>query len=143
MPKRAQPIGLKIKQINTVFEKDFNIKLKSIGVTSSQCAVLDFLFNTHLDDVSQRDIEQHLSLKNPTVTGIVRRLEEKGFILSVQSNQDKRKNIIHLTEKAYDVQRRMEAERKKMDKILTRGMTAREIESLNKQLNKIMSNIDY
>ena len=112
-------------------------------MTSSQCAVLDFLFQTSIEDVSQRDVEKYLSLKNPTVTGILKRLEEKGFILCVQSTTDKRKKIIYLTEKAYDVQRRMEADRKKMDQILTRGMTKKEVESLNKHLNKIMKNIAY
>ena len=143
MKSRTQPIGFKIKQINNVFEKDLNEKLKTIGITSSQCAVLDFLFHTSIDEVSQRDVEKHLSLKNPTVTGILKRLDEKGFILCVQSNTDKRKNIIYLTEKAYDIQRRMEADRKKMDGILTRGMTKKEIESLNRYLNKVMDNIAY
>ena len=143
MPTREQPIGLKIKQINTVFEKDFNQMLKSIGITSSQCAVLDFLFQTRLDEVSQRDIEKHLSLKNPTVTGLLKRMDEKGFILCVQSTSDKRKKVIHLTEKAYDIQRKMDNYRKKMDKILTRGMTTKEVQSLKKQLEKVMNNIAY
>ena len=143
MKNRAQPIGFKIKQINNVFEKDLNEKLKTIGITSSQCAVLDFLFQTNMDEVHQRDVEKHLSLKNPTVTGILKRLDEKGFILCVQSTSDKRKNTIHLTEKAYDIQRRMEADRKKMDKILTRGMSKKEVESLNRYLNKVMNNIAY
>ena len=143
MPAREQPIGLKIKQINTVFEKDFNQMLKSIGITSSQCAVLDFLFTTNIDEVSQRDVEKHLSLKNPTVTGILQRLDEKGFVLCVQNNTDRRKKNIYLTEKAYDIQRKMNSHRKKMDRILTRGMSPKEIVSFQKQLDKVMSNIDY
>lgn len=143
MRKRSQPIGFKIKQINNVFEKDLNEKLKGIGITSSQCAVLDFLFHTSIEEISQRDVEKHLSLKNPTVTGLLKRLDEKGFILCVPNASDKRKNTIFLTEKAYDIQRRMEADRKKMDKVLTRGMTKKEVESLNRYLGKIMDNIAY
>ena len=37
-------IGFLVKQINNIYEKDFNRMLKSIGITSSQCAVLDYLF---------------------------------------------------------------------------------------------------
>ena len=143
MPKQEQPIGFKIKQIHNVFEKDFNHMLKSIGITSSQCAVLDFLFTSSIEEISQRDVEKHLSLKNPTVTGIMQRLDEKGFIFCVQSKTDKRKKVIFLTEKAYDIQRKMNTHRKKMDAILTRGMTAKEVQSFRKQLDKVMKNIDY
>ena len=54
MESRKQPIGFLVKQINNVFEKDLNGRLKAIGVTSSQCAVLDYLFHTNKEEVSQR-----------------------------------------------------------------------------------------
>ena len=141
MERRNQPIGFMVKQINKVFEKDLNERLRTIGITSSQCAVLDYLFHTSKDEVNQRDVERHLSLKNPTVTGILKRLDEKGFILCVPNTADKRKKNIYLTEKAYDIQRRMEADRKKMDKNLTRGMTKKEIAALTRGLEKMLYNI--
>ena len=141
MERRNQPIGFMVKQINNVFEKDLNERLRTIGITSSQCAVLDYLFHTSKVEVNQRDVERHLSLKNPTVTGILKRLDEKGFILCVPNTADKRKKNIYLTEKAYDIQRRMEADRKKMDKNLTRGMTKKEIAALTRGLEKMLYNI--
>ena len=141
MEKRGEPIGFLIKQINNVFEKDLNEKLKKLGITSSQCAVLDYLFHTSKEEVSQRDVERHLCLKNPTVTGLLKRLDEKGYILCVPNAKDKRKKNIYLTEKAYDIQRRMEAERKKQDRELTRGMSGREIEAVRKNLEKLLYNI--
>ena len=141
MEKRGEPIGFLIKQINNVFEKDLNEKLKKLGITSSQCAVLDYLFHTSKEEVSQRDVEKHLCLKNPTVTGLLKRLDEKGYILCVPNAKDKRKKNIYLTEKAYDIQRRMETERKKQDRELTRGMSKREIEAVRKNLEKLLYNI--
>ena len=134
-------IGFLIKQINNVYEKDFNKILKSIGITSSQCEVLDYLFHSSKENITQRDIERHLNLKNPTVTGLLKRLDEKGFILSVPSAVDKRCKNIYLTEKAYDIQKKMEAGRKKSDRQLTRGMTKKEIQALEKSLEKVLYNI--
>ena len=74
MEKRGYPIGFTVKQINNVYEKELNEKLKTLGITSSQCAVLDYLFHTNKDEVNQCDVERALSLKNPTVTGILKRL---------------------------------------------------------------------
>ena len=141
MERRVQPLGFTVKQINNIFEKDLNERLKRLGITSSQCAVLDFLFHTNKEEINQRDVEKGLSLKNPTVTGILKRLEEKGFILCVPSTADRRKKNIYLTEKAYDIQRRMEADRRKMDKQLTRGMTKKEIAALTRGLEKMLYNI--
>lgn len=141
MEKRRHTIGFTVKQINNVFEKDLNEKLKRLGITSSQCAVLDYLFHTGKEEINQRDVEKHLCLKNPTVTGILKRLDEKGFILCVPNATDRRKKNIYLTEKAYDIQRRMEADRKKMDKRLTIGMTKKEIDALVRGLEKMLYNI--
>lgn len=134
-------IGFLIRQINNIYEKEFNRMLKSIGITSSQCEVLDYLFHAEEEEITQRDIERNLSLKNPTVTGLLKRLEEKGFVFSVPSPTDKRCKNVYLTEKAFDIQRKMEMHRKKSDKMLTLGMTKREIETFKKALEKVHYNI--
>lgn len=141
MERKSQSIGFTVKQINNVFEKDLTEQLKTTGITSSQCAVLDFLFQTNKEQISQRDVERYLNLKNPTVTGLLKRLDEKGFILCVPNEKDRRKKNIYLTEKAYDIRKRMEADRRKTEKKLTLGMTKKEVEALKKGLNKVLYNI--
>ena len=135
------PVGFLFKQINTVYEKDINNQLKGIGITSSQCEVLDYLFHCDKEEVNQRDIEKALNLKNPTVTGLLQRLDEKGDVLIVPNAKDKRKKNVYLTEKAYDIQRRMEADRRRIDKNLTLGMTRREVQALQKMLNRVLYNV--
>ena len=139
--RERRTIGFLFKQINNVYEKEFNNRLRKLGITSSQCEVLDFLLQSSKDQVTQRDIERALNLKNPTVTGLLKRLDEKGFILSVPSGTDKRCKNIYLTEKAYDIQKRMEVHRKKLDKMLTLGMTEKEAEALYRMLNRVLYNI--
>ena len=135
------PVGFLFKQINTVYEKDINNQLKGIGITSSQCEVLDYLFHCDKEEVNQRDIEKALNLKNPTVTGLLQRLDEKGYVLIVPNAKYKRKKNVYLTEKAYDIQRRMEADRRRIDKNLTLGMTRREVQALQKMLNRVLYNV--
>ncbi len=138
--RKRQTIGFLFKQINNNYEKELNRRLRMLGLTSSQCEVLDYLFTSNKEAVTQHDIERALSLKNPTVTGLLKRLDEKGFILVVPDEDDKRCKNVFLTEKAYDIQRRMEEERKEMDKMLTLGMTRREVDALNKMLEKVLYN---
>ena len=140
--RERMTIGFMFKQINNVYEKEFNNRLRTLGITASQCAVLDYLFVSSKEAVTQRDIEKALCLRNPTVTGLLKRLDEKGFILVVPSNKDKRCKYIYLTETAYDIQRRMEMDRKKLDKMLTIGMNKKEISALEKMLKRVLYNIE-
>ena len=100
-----------------------------------------YWIHTNKEEVNQRDVERGLSLKNPTVTGLLKRLEEKGFIFCVPNTADKRKKNIFLTEKAYDIQRKMEANRRKLDRQLTRGLTKKEVAALERGLEKVLYNI--
>ena len=134
-------VGLIVKSINNVYEKDLTNRLKAIGITSSQCAVLDYLFRANQEEINQRDVEHYLNLKNPTVTGLLKRLDVKGFILCVPNTTDRRCKNIHLTEKAYDIQKKMEADRKQMDRALLRKMTKKEIETFRKLLMKVADNV--
>ncbi len=102
---------------------------------------MDYLFHCDKEEVNQRDIEKALNLKNPTVTGLLQRLDEKGYVLIVPNAKDKRKKNVYLTEKAYDIQRRMEADRRRIDKNLTLGMTRREVQALQKMLNRVLYNV--
>ena len=135
------PLGFLFKQINNVYEKEVNNSLRALGITASQCAVLDYLFHSGKEEINQKDVERALSLKNPTVTGLLKRLDEKGYILIVPSAKDRRCKKIYLTEKAYDIRRRMEADRKKVDKRLTIGMTKKEVQALRKMLDKVLYNV--
>ena len=64
-----------------------------------------------------------------------------GFILAVPSNQDKRCKNIYPTEKAYDIQKKMDNYRKKIDRRLTIGMSKKEIAALEKMLDRVLYNI--
>ena len=139
--RERRTIGFLFKQINNVYEKEFNNRLRSLGITSSQCEVLDFLLRSGQEEVNQRDIEKALNLGNPTVTGLLKRLDEKGYIMVLPSERDKRCKNIYLTEKAYDIQRKMEANRKKIDKKFTLGMNKKEKAALERMLEKVLYNI--
>ena len=123
-------------------ERLCNRKFQTIGCTGSQSRILCFLLiATQHKDIYQKDIEKALNLKNPTVTGLLKRLDEKGFILIVPNNKDRRCKNVYLTEKAYDIQKRMEADRKKIDKTLLIGMNKKETENLVKMLERVLYNI--
>ena len=87
-------IGFLIKQIHIAFETRCHKNLQRYNLTPSQMDVLLYLKKHEEDTLTQRDLETGLTLKNPTVTGLLNRLEEKGFITREQNLNDKRSKFI-------------------------------------------------
>lgn len=136
-------LGTLIKCINNEFEKHYNKLATEFGLTTSQCELLYFLYECDEEYVNQRDVEKYLNLSNPTVTGLLKRLDEKGYVLVVQNSSDKRKKNIHLTEQFYSMERKIVMSKKKMEKDLLRGMKKNEVESFRKHLEKALHNIEW
>ena len=52
--QKRRTIGFRIKQINNGYEKEFNKRLKTLGITASQCEVLDYLLGCSKEEVILR-----------------------------------------------------------------------------------------
>ena len=70
-------LGFTFKQIHIAFESRCNKNLQQYNLTQSQMDVLVYLKHHENSTVTQRDLEAGLGLKNPTITGILNRLENK------------------------------------------------------------------
>ena len=140
--RERRTIGLLIKQINNVYEKELNRMMKSLGITSSQCAVLDYLFHSNEEEVTQRDIERHLSLKNPTVTGLLQRLEEKGFIEKETAADNKKHVNLLLTDSANELIQDGIRVQKQFAEDMLRGLTKEEIALCKQVFQKICDNAE-
>ena len=74
---QAERIGLLTKSINNAIEKERNRYLAEYDLTAAQSDVLRFVAtaNARGIEINQVDIEKEFNLSNPTVTGILKRLE--------------------------------------------------------------------
>jgi DNA-binding MarR family transcriptional regulator len=139
--EKENSLGLQFKQIHDILEAGMNRQLKSLDLTMSQYAVLNFLFRKREETVTLREIERFLGLKHPTVIGIVKRMESKGFLQSEKNAADGRCRTILLTQKAYEVKRRMEESKRKVDCRLVNGLSKCEIDTLSLLLGRIYRNL--
>lgn len=90
-------VGRLIKISNLIFETYINNNLKEMNLTGSQMNVLMcvYVMNKKHMNVNQVDIQKIFNLSNPTVSGILSRLQDKNFIMR---ETDGRKNRIKLTD---------------------------------------------
>ena len=68
-----------------------------LGITYTQYIVLLVLWET--DGVSVRELGQRLYLDSGTLTPLLKKMEEAGFVTRERSTEDGRVVLVHLTEK--------------------------------------------
>jgi DNA-binding MarR family transcriptional regulator len=90
-----------IFRLNNALIKEKNRRLAKYNLTSIQADVLVFVLE-HVNEreVNQLDVQAEFKLTNPTVSGIIDRLEDKGFLKRVRSGYDARFRRLEPLEKA-------------------------------------------
>lgn len=139
--KQERYLGFQFKQINDKFKESINSKLNKYDITFSQFSVLHYLFSKNGTQVTQKDIEEFLELKHPTVIGILKRLEHKGFVHCIINSEDKRYRNVLLTEKALTLKKDLDQNKEMLDDILKKGLSDDEIQQLKSLLDRIIENL--
>ena len=121
---QAEKIGLLTKSINNAIEKERNRYLAEYDLTAAQADVLKYVTIAYSlgIEINQVDIEKEFHLSNPTVTGILKRLEAKGFIEKRESQKDRRYKWICATRSAERVHRRSSNNKGRVEEYLLRGI---------------------
>lgn len=129
-----------IKMIDNLVKKFGDIHLKEIDLTLSQARILLFLDQERHRIIRQQDIEKALNLTNPTVSGLLCRLEEKEFIKRRIQADDQRCRNIFLTEKAEQIIDSIYQNVRFIERLLFEDLSNEEIKTLCKLLNKVARN---
>jgi DNA-binding MarR family transcriptional regulator len=103
-----------------------------IEVTPVQVMLLFFLQQN--DGLSLTQISQGLMLENPTVTGLIDRLEKSGHVKRSDHPKDRRVYLVHLTEKGKKVAKKALPIVKKLNEQIKAGYSKGEIEAFKKVL---------
>jgi len=103
-----------------------------LEVTPIQAMVL-FLLQKK-DGASLTELSQGLMLENPTVTGLIDRLEKSGCVKRSDDPNDRRVYLIHLTKKGDAVAKRALPIIKKLNEQIKEGYSGKEVEAFKKVL---------
>lgn len=134
-------IGFLFKQINMMIKKGIDKDLMEYDLTTSQSRVLFFVHFRGEDKTSMKDIEEHMKVTHPTVIGIVKRLEEKGFVATSSDPEDRRVKLVTITQKTTKMIKKLDQGKRKMDERLLKGFTEQETKELRRMLSKIEENL--
>lgn len=137
-------VGLLVKFVNGKIINKINKNLQQFNLTGVQHEIICYIDRNERErDVFQKDIEKCLKLTNPTVTGIVKRLEEKEMIVRCPSSNDARYKCLHVTEKGREVIcKSFQFGGNHIEKQLVKGMTDEEVKILKDLLYRSLKNME-
>ena len=135
-------IGFYFSLIKKKMDKHMNEGLRKYDLTKSQRDVLGYLHFTDKEIVIQKDIEEHFHISNPTVTGILNRLEQKGFIERKHNPKDKRVRAIVLTQKEQDLHEDIENQIRIMESKFENALGIEKQKQLLEILKELAQNLE-
>lgn len=134
-------VGFLIKLVHDALDRTINRELESVRLTNSQLAVLTFFQFRGDANTTIRDIQEYLNVSHPTAAGLVKRLEQKGFVHLLVDPDDKRARIVRLTDAAraeFATDTRSTTE---LEELMMKGLDPDERNQLRSLLLRVYQNI--
>lgn len=139
------PFGLKIAIINRAFRKKLDEKASTMGLTSVQLRVLGSISRLEAageTEIHQNDLERLEHITHPAMTKHIQKLEQKGFIRCVSSEQDRRYKKITCTEQSAGIYKTILAHDKEVFEELCGALTPEQQAALLQLTDILMKGID-
>jgi MarR family transcriptional regulator, organic hydroperoxide resistance regulator len=128
----------RIRESSNRFITDELVKAGAEGIAPSHGGILVALYNN--EQMTMKEIADSIKRTQPTVTVLVEKLSDLGYVTRQKSTEDGRTTYIALTKKGENFKESfMEISRKLSSKI-HKGMNEQEIEMLTKLLERIAEN---
>lgn len=136
-------IGYLVRQVTLLNQMRLNAMFSEFDLTGSQVFTMIYLFQAREKglDVNQKDIEQGMEISNPTVSGILNRLENKGLIQRVICKHDARARNIVVTEKALELDKILKEKFQENEAMLVASLSDEETEQLGIYLERILHDV--
>ncbi len=115
--------------------------VSELELTAAQCHIMGFI--THrATPACPRDIEQAFHLSHPTVSGLLSRLEKKGFIALRPDAHDRRCKRIYVLQKGIELDETMRRTIDDMEQRIVQGFTPQERAQFHDYLIRALENMD-
>lgn len=139
----TKKIGFLIKQVYLMHQTKLNEMFAEFDLTASQTFTLIYLFHANEKNriVNQKDIEHDLEISNPTVTGILNRLEHKGLIERKTSTKDARIKHIAVTKKALELDKVLRKKFTEYEEKLVACLSEDEVTQLAQMLERMLNSL--
>lgn len=139
--ENSRRVGIVLKQIHDAIEKEVNNELQANDITFSQVQLLLALQTSENGTSTLKELEKTLGVAQSTTVGIVKRLEQKGFVNGGSAPDDKRIKVVKIAAKGEAICRNAKANMDEAEARFLHGLTQEEKCILHELLAKLYKNI--
>ena len=140
--KKVCQDGYLIARVQLLSERVFSkilAKYELSQISPAQGRILFVLWNK--DGISIQELAQKTSLGKSTLTSMLDRLEQGGFVKRVPSKKDRRAILIKLTEKDRACRDLYTKITKEKTELFYNGFTSKEIDAFEDYLQRVLNNL--
>lgn len=138
---RRNQIGYLIKKLHIQTECTMAAAVKEMGLTPSQTMAIGYLRHHTDQEVSPIDLSRHFDISHPTVVGILKRLEEKGYVTMERSKTDSRRKIIVLSDKTDVLDRKIKETIAHTEEVLRKDISPEDLEIFKRTAGIMIENM--
>ena len=117
--------GYLARVLHSCLDQTMTAALARMELTAAQGHILGYITHRNTPPCA-RDIEEAFQLSHPTVSGILSRLEQKGFIEMQPDEQDRRCKRIYILPKGLELDETMHQTIRTTEENLVQGFTEEE-----------------
>ena len=142
--QRDVPIGIKFAIVHRAFRREIDSLLSSRDITCAQLGVLSELRRLEeraAGEINQRELERASHLTHPTMTEIIKKLEQKGYVSCRTDSADRRRKLISSTPKAVELRRDMQAMDQQVLEKMTEGIDSQELETALRVVDAMLDRV--
>lgn len=107
----------------------------------TQIQIMFYLLKHKDENICQKDLERETHLKKASITGTLDSLQDKGIIIRKQSEDDKRKNFIMLSQKALNARDKIQTKMLNIEERIKVGVTQEELDTFYRVMDKVKDNL--
>ena len=139
-PTPEKDVGWKIKRLHSAYAQFRERNIQKLDLTSTQAFLLGYLSHHSDAPVYAGDIGRDFGLRHPTVSGLLSRMEQKGFV-RYEADEDHRRKRIVLTERALAVHEQILEQIHATNMLATANLTKDEVATLHRLLDQVYANL--
>ncbi|SEQ42192.1 homoprotocatechuate degradation operon regulator, HpaR [Amphritea atlantica] len=113
----------------------FRPLLQENNITEQQWRVLRAL--KAYEELESKQLAEHCCILSPSLTGIIKRLEQQGYIKRKKSEEDQRRTLLSLTDKALNLFERLSPDVDSRYRAFTEQYGAEKLEQLTRLLREL------
>lgn len=133
-------LGHSFKKLHFLMEQAINQRLVELDLTTAQGHAIGYLSHAK-EPPCARDIETAFGLSHATVSGILSRMEAKGFIEQRPDPDDRRIKRIYLLEKGQACSQQIGQHIRDTERSMADGFTQQELEQFRSFLRRATCNL--